>query len=409
MLGFALKNMAIKKVQIILVVLSIMLSAGIGVLAYNVASQVDDGITQNAGYYSVIIGPSGSQTQLAMNTMYFTDEPLGTIPYSVVTQLQMDGTRVSKVIPFAMADSYNGADVVGTAAAFLDGKTVALGEMFDDTGTLQVVVGHNIAKINELSVGDTIYTSHSASGTDTHTQGLTVVGILEECHSVYDNVVFTQIRTLWAMHDQGEEEHEGEDHEENEAEEDHHHTAGTVCAILVNTKNPAYAMQLANEYDGMIFNTADGESYTLQAIEPMAVVRDVLNDADNTKYIVFVLCAVILIMNIMIISIITLLNMYHSAKEISLMRLIGISMKKINLLYIIQNSLLGLVSTMLAFGLSRLCLFLMGDYVASMGVVLNTGKVYPVELIILGGIFVISVLPTIIWTFFASRKDSISG
>ena len=105
MLKFALKNMAIKKVQIILVVLSITLSAGIGVLAYNVASQVDDGITQNAGYYSVIVGPAGSQTQLAMNTMYFTDTPLGTIPYSVVTELQMDGTRVSSVIPFALRSS----------------------------------------------------------------------------------------------------------------------------------------------------------------------------------------------------------------------------------------------------------------------------------------------------------------
>ena len=410
MLKFALKNMAIKKVQIILVVLSIMLSAGIGVLAYNVASQVDDGITQNAGYYSVIVGPAGSQTQLAMNTMYFTDSPLGTIPYSVVTELQMDGTRVNSVIPFAMADSYNGSDVVGTTAAFLDGKTIAEGEMFDDTTTLQVVVGAKVAKVNQLSVGDTIYTSHSASGLDTHTQGLTVVGILEESYSVYDNVVFTQLRTLWAMHDHGEEDHAGEEHagEEEHAEEEHHH-GGTVCAILVNTKNPAYAMQLAGEYDGKIFTTADGETYTLQAIEPMAVVRDVLNDADNTKYIVFVLCAVILVMNVMIISIITLLNMYHSAKEISLMRLIGISMKKINLLYIIQNSITGLISTLLAFGLSRLCLGLMGDYVASMGVVLNTGKVYPIEIIILAGIFLISILPTMIWTFLASRKDSISG
>ena len=404
MLKFALKNMAIKKVQIILVVLSIMLSAGIGVLAYNVASQVDDGITQNAGYYSVIVGPAGSQTQLAMNTMYFTDSPLGTIPYSVVTELQMDGTRVSSVIPFAMADSYNGSDVVGTTAAFLKDKTVADGRMFDDSTTLEVVVGAKVAKVNQLSIGDTIYTSHSANSTETHAQGLTVVGILEESYSVYDNVVFTQLRTLWAMHDHGEEDHAGEEH----AEEEHHH-GGTVCAILVNTKNPAYAMQLAGEYDGKIFTTADGETYTLQAIEPMAVVRDILNDADNTKYIVFVLCAVILVMNVMIISIITLLNMYHSAKEISLMRLIGISMKKINLLYIIQNSITGLLSTLLAFGLSRICLGLMGNYVASMGVVLNTGKVYPIELIILAGIFLISILPTMIWTFLASRKDSISG
>ena len=399
MLHFALKNMAIKKVQIILVVFSIVISAGVGVLAYNVASQVDDGITENAGYYSVIIGPAGSQTQLAMNTMYFTDKPVGTIPYSVVEELQQDGTRVNSVIPYAMADSYNGNNVVGTTAAFLKDKTLAEGEMFDDSATLQVVVGATVAKQNGLQMGDVIHTSHSASGLDTHTQGLTVVGILQESYSVYDKVVFTQIRTLWQMHD-----HEEEDHEE----EHHHHSHGTVCAILVSAKNPGYAMQLANEYSGKIITDCEGKNYTLQAIEPMSVVRDVLDDADNTKYIVFVLCAVILVMNIMIISIITLLNMYHSAKEIALMRLIGISMKRINLLYIIQNSLIGLVSTLLAFGLSRLCLIGMGDYVADMGVVLNLTKIYPVEILILVGIFVISVLPTVVWTAVTARKDGIS-
>lgn len=398
MLKFALKNMAIKKVQVVLIVLSIVISAGIGVLAFNVANQVDDGITDNAAYYSVIIGPAGSNTQLAMNSMYFTDTPVGTIPYSVANALAAD-SRVTSVIPFAMADNYNGYNVVGTTPGYLKNKELAEGEMFDKSGTLQAVVGWNIAKYNQLKVGDVIYTSHSASSSDTHTQGITVVGILEESYSAFDNVVFTQIKTLWEMHD-----HEAE---HDEGHEEHHH-AHTVCALLINTKNPGYAMQLVNEYDGKIFTDEDGDQCTLQAIEPMSVVRDVLNDADDTKYIVFVLCAVILVMNVMIISIITLLNMYHSAKEISLMRLIGISMKKINLLYIIQNSIMGLISVALAFGVSRLCMLLMNDYVESMGVVLNMSKVYPAEFIILLAVFMISVLPTVIWTFAMSRKDSIS-
>lgn len=402
MLKFAFKNMAIKKVQIILIVLSIVISAGIAVLAFNVASQVDEGITNNAGYYSVIMGPAGSNTQLAMNSMYFTDEPIGTMPYSVVTTLQKD-SRITKVIPFAMADNYNGYSVVGTSSAFLAEKELAQGSMFDDSGAMQAVIGSNIARYNNLKVGDVLYTSHSASGADVHTQGITVAGILKVSHSSYDNVVFTQLKTLWDMHDHGAE----EEHAAAEGEEHHHHH-GTVCAVLMNTKNPGYAMQLVEEYDGKIITAEDGNSVTLQAIEPMAVIRNVLNDADDTKYIVFVLCAVILVMNIMIISIITLLNMYHSAKEISLMRLIGISMKKINLLYIIQNSIMGLFSVILAFGVSRLCMLLMNDYVESMGVVLNMGKTYPVEFVILLAVFLISVLPTVIWTFAMSRKDSIA-
>ena len=399
MLKFALKNMAIKKTQVILIILSIVISAGIAVLAFNVATQVDEGITNNAGYYSAIVGPAGSSTQLAMNSMYFTDEPVGTVPYSIVTTLQQD-SRVTQVTPFAMADNYNGYGVVGTTPAFLQSKDLRAGEMFAADETLQAVVGSNIAKYNSLEVGDVIYTSHSANGSDLHTKGITIVGILKESHSSYDNTVFTQLKTLWEMHEHGEQ-------EENSAEE-HHHTHGTVCAVLVNTKNPGFAMQLVEEYDGKIITADDGDNTTLQAIEPMSVVRDVLNDADDTKYIVFVLCAVILVMNIMIISIITLLNMYHSAKEISLMRLIGISMKRINLLYVIQNGIMGLCAVILAFFVSRGCMVLMNDYVESMGVVLNMSKVYAAEFLILLAVFIISVLPTVIWTFSMSKKDGIT-
>ena len=78
-----------------------------------------------------------------------------------------------------------------------------------------------------------------------------------------------------------------------------------------------------------------------------------------------------------------------------------------NLLYIIQNGIIGLAATLLAFGLSRLCLALMGEFVASMGIVLNTTAIFPLELAIMGIVFVIRVLPTVVSTFNMSRKDGI--
>lgn len=413
MLKFALKNMAIKKVQIILIVLSIIISASVAVLAFNVSTQISDGITENAMWYSVIVGPSGSETQLAMNTMYFTDKPVGTIPFSVVSTLSSD-SRVTLAVPFSMADSYNGASVIGTTTDYLkkDGELLELksGDMLNDQESMQVVVGCNVASRNNLKVGDQIRTSHSASSLDTHETPLTVVGILEKTGSVFDNVVFTQYRTLWEIHDHSNSgEHEDEDHESENEEESAHSHEKTVCAVLLKTKNPAVAMQIINEYNGKVILDGDGDAHTLQAITPMDAVREVLNDADDTKYIVFVLCAVILVMNIMIISIITLLNMYHSAKEISLMRLIGVSMKKINLLYLIQNAIIGIFSVTLAFGASRILLFFMNDYVSSMGVVLNLSRVYLSEIIILLAVFLISVIPTLIWTLIMSKRDSIAG
>lgn len=394
MLKFALKNLGTKKVQALLVILSIVLSAGTAVLAYNTASQVNEGITGTAGYYSAIVGPAGSAAQLCMNTMYFTDVPLGTIPYAVVSELEQD-IRVRETIPFAMADSYNGYAMVGTLPAFLENRNVAEGKMFEEKGQFQAVVGCNVARTCRLSVGDSIYTSHSV-GEEHHTP-FVVTGILDETHTVYDNVVFTQLKSIWMVHEEGEEE-----------EHDHEEINGMVCAVLVRTTNPSTAMALVNDYKGRIYTDRNGDSWPLQAIEPMATVRGVLEEADNTRYIVYVLCGIILAMNIMVISIITLLNMYHSSREISLMRLIGIGMNRINSVYLVQNSIIGVVSSILAFLMSRICLGLMGDYVASMGVVLDPGKVYWPELLILMGVFIISVLPTVICTSVMAGRDSIA-
>ena len=391
MFKFAIKNMAIKKVKIVLIVISIVISACVALLAYNISEQVDDGFKSTAAYYDIIIGPAGSSTQLAMNTMFFTDKPLGTISYEYVENLRAD-MRINTVVPFTMGDSYNGAKIVGTEPIFLEGRALSDGEMFDER--FECVLGSAVAKKYGLSLGDTLVTSHGlAEGGHAHEQNpLRVVGILKQTNTSYDNVIFTAVETVWATHDHGgEEEHTQEEHE--------HEEHGEICAILVKTKS-------FNHYN--VVKTEYGADSKLLVINPSEVLREVLENVDMSSKIVYILCIIILIMNIFIISVITLLNMYDSKKEISLMRLIGIGMSKINMLYILQNGIIGLISTVLAFAASRLCLILMGEFVASMGIVLNSSKIYPLELAIMALIFTISVIPTVICTLNMSRKDGLS-
>ena len=129
MLKFALKHMATRRAKLIMTALSVVITASVALLAYNISTQVSEGIVNTAAKYDIIIGPSGSATQLAMNTMFFTDKPLGTIPYSLVEELQNSGL-VNDAIPFSMGDSYNAAPIVGTDAKLLEGKALSSGEMF---------------------------------------------------------------------------------------------------------------------------------------------------------------------------------------------------------------------------------------------------------------------------------------
>ena len=404
MFKFAIKNMAIKKVKIVLIVISIVISASVALLAYNISEQVDDGFKSTAEYYDIIIGPAGSSTQLAMNTMFFTDKPLGTISYEYVEELRAD-MRINAAVPFTMGDSYNGAKIVGTEPFFLENKTLAEGEMFGEK--FECVLGSAVAKKYGLSLGDELITSHGlAEGGHAHESNpLRVVGILKQTNTSYDNVIFTAVETVWATHDHGgeeehaEEEHAEEEHVHDETCDHEHEEHGEICAILVKTKSFNHYNAVKTEY---------GADSKLLVINPSEVLREVLENVDMSSKIVYILCVIILIMNIFIISVITLLNMYDSKKEISLMRLIGIGMSKINLLYILQNGIIGLISTILAFATSRLCLILMGEFVASMGIVLNSARVYPLELAIMALIFTISVIPTVVCTINMSRKDGLS-
>ena len=51
MLKFALKNMAVHRARVLLVALSIVLSACVALLSFNIAQQVNEGIVSTAAYY----------------------------------------------------------------------------------------------------------------------------------------------------------------------------------------------------------------------------------------------------------------------------------------------------------------------------------------------------------------------
>ena len=403
MLSFAFKSMATRRAKLVMTALSVVIAASVALLAYDISTQVSEGIVNTAAKYDIIIGPSGSATQLAMNTMFFTDKPLGTIPYSVIDDLNRSG-QVNAAIPFSMGDSYNAAPIVGTDPALLTDKALMKGEMFDQP--LEAVVGYDVAKTYNLSPGDQIISSHGLShdGAAHADHPLTVVGVLRRTDTAYDNAVFTPVSTIWELHEHHDGDHDedhDEDHEEHEEHEEHHHAgAGEICAVLVRSKSLA-------DYAALMSYYGDNTGYL--AINPNTVLREVMDNVDLSRRIVYILCAVILVMNLFVVSVIALLNMYDSRREIALMRLIGVSMGKINRLYLIQNALTGLCAMALSLLLTHLCLWGIRGFVARMGIVLNAWKIYPLEWVILLAVFALSILPTAVLTRRMAKRDSLEA
>ena len=414
MLKFTFRNMRTKAGRMALVALSILISASVALLAYNVSAQINDGIQESFIYYDMIVGPAGSSTQLAMNTMFFTDKPLGTISYDYVTELERTGL-VNRAIPFTMGDSFNSARIVGSTPELLEGKPLSSGNMFETDSLFGAVIGSVVAREYDLKVGDSLITSHglSTAGTKHAASPLTVVGILDETYTNYDNTVFTSYKTVWEIHEHEEAHHEGgvESRQRgdvmshggtgtvtSEAEEEEEAEAGEgeVCAILVKTKSLSAYSKLSAAY---------GENSRLLVINPSSVLREVLSSVDTSTRIVYILCGIILLMNLMVITVITILNLLDSRREIALMRAIGVSMKRVSEVYLIQNVVLGLVSTLCALLLGHGALLFMNDYTRARGIVLNARRFYPAEWGIALAVFALSVLPTLIGIWRMAKKD----
>ena len=394
MTNFAIKNLLTRKSKFLITAIAIMVSTLIIMFSYNLARQLNDGIISTASYYDVVVGADASSTDLVMSTMFFTGTATETIGEEIYDELK-NNKDVKEVIPFATGDNYMGGLIVGTESSFLREKIFESGNNFSKA--FEIVLGHNVAEKNGLKIGDKIIGSHGvAESSHSHENNpYTVVGILQKTYTAYDNTLFTKTDSVWETHENHEEHDDHEEYDDQEEHEDHeeHEHKHEYTAILVKTKNPSEALNLMSE-----LNKKAG----ILAVNPSTVLRELLENIDFVKNIVYVLCAVIGIMSFVIIYMINLMVMQDVKKDVLLMRLLGLQRKNISKIILLQNGVISILGVFVAFLLTRISLILVNNITASMGIVMNYTKIYVQEYLIMIVVIIISLIPALIslWRMF---------
>ena len=394
MINFAIKNLLTRKSKFLITAIAIMVSTLIIMFSYNLARQLNDGIISTASYYDVVVGADASSTDLVMSTMFFTGTATETIGEEIYDELK-NNKDVKEVIPFATGDNYMGGLIVGTESSFLREKIFESGNNFSKA--FEIVLGHNVAEKNGLKIGDKIIGSHGvAESSHSHENNpYTVVGILQKTYTAYDNTLFTKTDSVWETHENHEEHDDHEEYDDQEEHENHeeHEHKHEYTAILVKTKNPSEALNLMSE-----LNKKAG----ILAVNPSTVLRELLENIDFVKNIVYVLCAVIGIMSFVIIYMINLMVMQDVKKDVLLMRLLGLQRKNISKIILLQNGVISILGVFVAFLLTRISLILVNNITASMGIVMNYTKIYVQEYLIMIVVIIISLIPALIslWRMF---------
>ena len=413
MFKFALKSINSKKTISILYVIALSISMTISMLSINISSQIQEGFFRVDQKYDVVVGNKGSSTQLLMSSIFFSEEPLGTLPYSVVDDIKnIDETM--KVVPIALGDNYNGSKIVGTEPNLLEGYEFSEGKVFGED--FEVVVGSNVAKAYNLEIGSQIISSHGAgdaiSGHDHSNSPYKVVGILKTTNTSYDNVVFTDICNIWSAHSNHDEEthneeelhsdNESHSHEEEHSHEEYHdhsvedehtdthnHSDGEVTAILVRSRNLGNANQIIKD-----FNVEDKD---LQAINVTQTLRKLMGNVDISKQIALILSSLVVILAIIIVVIMTYMMQKTYDKDLEILHILGASQGKTIGYLGYQNSILIIASLLISLLGREIALSLANKVSSSLGIVLNINKVYSLEYLVLLAIIVFSILPLIFY------------
>ncbi|WP_214228337.1 FtsX-like permease family protein [Pedobacter sp. B4-66] len=332
--------------------LNIMLIAfGTGILTILLlaSTQISDKLENNSKDIDLVVGAKGSPLQLILSSIYYIDFPTGNIPLKEAQELARS-PFVKKAVPLALGDNYNGVRIVGTDSNFVGIYKLKVKEGKFWQNDFETTIGTSVAENLKLKIGDTFYGAHGLTGsTDVHkTHAYKVAGILAPQENVTDNLILTNISSVWKMHD----------HEEEKA---HNHDEKSESSEIENKEITSLLIQYRSPMSVVMFPRMVNESTNMQAASPAQESTRLFSligvGVDTLQWFA------VLIMFIAAISV--FVNLYNSLKErsydLAIMRTLGASRGKLFLIVIAEGIMLTLAGTIIGIVLGHFALQFIGS------------------------------------------------
>ncbi len=373
-----------------------------------VSTQMQDKFSRNAQGVDMVVGAKGSPLQIILCNIFHIDFPTGNIPLEDAIWLSRN-RLIAGAIPLALGDSYQTIRIVGTNAKYVElyGGEIAEGKLWSED--LEVTLGSQAARTLGLSIGDEFSGEHGMSeGGHVHEDhNYKVVGILAPSNSALDNLIMTNIESVWIMHayeEEGEEEEHAHEHSEEELIENpfgikvYHDLEGKeITSLILQFRGPMAAVQMPRMIN------ARGN---LQAASPAFEMARLLNIVGIGVDVVQGFAYLI----IFIAGLSVFIALYNSLKErkydLAIMRSMGASRLKLLLHIILEGMIITFLGGLTGFVLGHGVVELIGSMTSEGGQVSVTGRIFLTEeLLIIVISFALGVVASLIPAITAYRTD----
>lgn len=239
LLAIAWRNFEQRRLSSLLTTVALALGVMLTVLVLCIYGIVSDAFRRNASVgYSMVVGAKGSPLQLTLNTVYYLSKPVENIPYSYYLEFLPGNGRQQEIaelggrikdperpgsfspfmmggfaVPVCLGDYFGEFRVVGTTPdffeklqfgpnvdqpfTFADGRNMQ--EWTAENGYWEAVVGSRVAKEMQVGVGDVINPAHGDPEGHGHSQGFTIVGVLDPTGTPNDRAAFVNMEGFYLM------------------------------------------------------------------------------------------------------------------------------------------------------------------------------------------------------------------
>jgi len=384
----------------------LLLSLGIAVITILLlfSNQLKEKITDNTKGIDLVVGAKGSPLQLILCNVFHIDFPTGNIKLLEAERLSKH-RLVKSAIPLALGDSYQNFRIVGTTRAYAElyEAELATGEWW--ANDLEVIVGSTVAELLKLKVGATFESAHglSAEGHAHEESQFVVKGILKSTQGVLDNLILTNVSSIWKVHEEhGEEEHTPEDVTIMNPSSlvptvEAGDSTKEITALLIKYRNPIAAIQLPRYINGQTGMQAASPAF--EAARLFSILGVGVEALTGFAYVLIFISALSIF-----------IALYNSLKErqydLAIMRSMGASRSKLFVATQLEGITLTLLGSVIGLALGHGALYIFTALVEEGGKTgISAWVFYREELYLLIGSVMLGILCSLIPSFQAYRTD----
>ena len=406
-LRLALKSLLNRKGSVVLTLIAISISVLVLLGIEHIRHQAKENFSNTVSGVDLIVGARTGSLNLLLYTVFRIGNPTNNIQWHTYNEIS-NSKLVKWAIPISLGDSHKGYRVMGTSSDYFQyfryaqKRELVFSEGRPFSGIYDVVLGAEVAKKLEYSIGDKLIISHGLVSTrfsEHKDSPFRVVGILMPTGTPVDQALYASLEGIEAMHKNETYGRKAEQKNYSKKEL----TPKSITAVMLGLKSRVTTFRVQRELNQY-------KKEPLTSILPGATLSELWQMMSVMENVLRLISVLILGASLLGLSAMLLASIREREHEIAILRTIGASPWFVFLLVEAEAILITLFAILMAVGLLFFTILLLSPVLTqAFGLFITADIWYESNLYLLGIVLVSSFIVGAIPALAAYLKAAINN